>query len=91
MDTNQVKADNFSVTGLFVFDKTNNGYTGTFAELPWVVAEGSNREEVQANLFEALRHMLEFSKEEMEAKMDQHVIEDSFPIVEKMTFKMEVA
>ncbi|WEK17615.1 MAG: hypothetical protein P0Y49_12500 [Candidatus Pedobacter colombiensis] len=88
MNSNQVKSDFFSVTGLFVFDETNNGYTGTFAELPWVIAEGGSREEVQANLFEALR---EFSKEEMEARVDQNVIEGSFPIVEKMIFKMELA
>lgn len=75
-----------SLTAIFVQDPTDKGYTGYFAEMPEVIAEGETEEEVQSNLFEALNIMLKFKKEEP----DSYNAIAGVGVIER-TFELEVA
>ncbi len=77
-----------SFTAIFVQDPNDKGFTGFFAELPEVVAEGDNEEEVQQNLFSALEIMLRFNKEEME---ENNKVIHGHSGVSTKTYQLEVA
>jgi predicted RNase H-like HicB family nuclease len=59
------KGSTISITGVLIEDPETKGYTAYFAELPEVIAQGSNKEEAKANLFDALKTILDFKREEM--------------------------
>lgn len=49
----------FEITGIFVQDPTDLGYTGFFKEIPEAVAEGDSMEEAVNNLLSTLPLVLE--------------------------------
>jgi predicted RNase H-like HicB family nuclease len=58
-----------NLTGVLIKDNENNGFTGYFAEMPEAIAEGDSPEETTINLFEALKSIFEFKKEEMQERL----------------------
>jgi predicted RNase H-like HicB family nuclease len=58
-----------TLTGVVVQDKATKGYTGYMLEIPEVIAEGNTREEVENALFENLKAVIEFRREDSENEM----------------------
>lgn len=57
-----------TLTGIIVEDATE-GFTGYLLEIPEVIAEGNTPEEVQTALFENLKIVMEFKREDSEVEL----------------------
>lgn len=57
--------NHLQLNAVFV-EAQEGGYTGYFVEFPEAIAEGETQLEVEANLVEALKIVLEYKKEENE-------------------------
>lgn len=55
--------NHLSLTAIFVEDP-QGGFTGYFAEIPEAIAEGETEKEVEANLLNSLKTILEIRREE---------------------------
>lgn len=75
-----------TLTGIVVQDKTTQGYTGYLLEIPEVIAEGNTSEEVEAALFENLKIVLEFRREDFENDLKNQGGDYS-----KKSFELELA
>jgi len=62
----QENENTLTLTGVVVQDKSTNGFTAYLLEMPEVIAEGNTSEEVEAILFENLKTVLEFKREDFE-------------------------
>lgn len=58
--------NHLQLTAILVEDP-QGGFTGYFAEIPEAIAEGETEAEVETNLFEALKIILDFRREESAA------------------------
>lgn len=76
-----------SITGLFIQDPDDKGYTGFFNELPEAVAEGDTIEEAVENLFLSLQAILEAKKEIIKEEL---LLQDEKGTIAK-TFEFELA
>lgn len=47
-----------------IIESQQGGFTGYFSEFPEAIAEGENEEEVQKNLFEALKEVISYRRNE---------------------------
>ena len=56
------KKVSISLTGILIKDETDQGYTAYFAEFPEAIADGGSIEQVQENLIDAFKIMLETRK-----------------------------
>lgn len=54
--------DNLQLTGVFVQDPANNGFTAFFSQLPNIIAEGDTEEEATQNLIQTLQSVFEHQK-----------------------------
>lgn len=54
--------NHLQLNAVFV-EAQEGGYTGYFVEFPEAIAEGENQAEVETNLVEALKMVLEYKKE----------------------------
>ncbi len=52
-----------SFTSVYIADPKGRGYTGYFAEFPFLTAQGATKEEVIQNLISSLKDILKFNKE----------------------------
>lgn len=57
------KTTTITLTGLFVSDKKEGGFTGFFSQLPGAVAEGDTVDETAKNLLHTLSIMLKVENE----------------------------
>lgn len=71
-----------TLTGIVVQDEVSKGFTGYMLEIPEVIAEGSTPEEVEAALFENLKTVMEFKREDFgnEVKGDGKFSTKSFEL-----------
>ncbi len=51
--------NNFQLTGIFVQDPIDKGFTAFFAQLPNIIAEGDNEEEATRNLIQTVQSVFE--------------------------------
>lgn len=58
-----------TLTGVVIQDSSTTGFTGYMLELPEVIAEGNTPEEVQKTLFENLKLVLEFRREDFQHEL----------------------
>lgn len=58
-----------TLTGVVVQDKSTNGFSAYLLELPEVIAEGNTEKEVEEALFENLKTVLEFRREDFESEL----------------------
>ena len=83
----KIEKARMSLTAIFFKDPDDGGFTGFFAEIPEVIAEGDTIEEVEEMLFQTLpmamseRYLVGYPIENTEAKL--------IPI--KKTFNFELA
>ena len=61
----QTVAQSISLTGIYVQDPHDKGFTAFFAELPNIVAEGDTEDEATKNLFSLVQVVFEHQKNEM--------------------------
>jgi predicted RNase H-like HicB family nuclease len=65
-----MKQDNnkitITLTGVVVQDQSTKGFTAYMLELPEVIAEGNTEQEVEEALFDNLKTVLEFRREDFE-------------------------
>lgn len=54
-----MKAQNFQLTGIFVQDPIDKGFTAFFAQLPNIIAEGDTEEEATKNLIQTVQTVFE--------------------------------
>jgi predicted RNase H-like HicB family nuclease len=66
METSESNKTKLSLTGIFVQDKLDNGFTAFFAEFPEAVAEGDDQKEAEQNLFNSLITILDVKKEQQQ-------------------------
>jgi predicted RNase H-like HicB family nuclease len=80
MDNNVVKL-RLKLNGVFIEDK-GGGFSGFFAQIPEVIAEGETEEEVTRNLFEAVQNAWESIKDDVQDKIIEkdNVIEKEFDL-----------
>ena len=58
-----MKNKSLQFTAVFTADSKGRGYTGYFAEFPYVTAQGVTKEETEDNLISSLQDILKFNKE----------------------------
>ena len=71
-----MSTNNIELTGIFVKDPNDNGYTAFFAQLPNIIAEGDTENEATENLIHTVQTVFQHQKN-MEIKQD-HVITKQF-------------
>jgi len=54
-----MEAQNFQLTGIFVQDPIDKGFTAFFAQLPNIIAEGDTEEEATKNLIQTVQTVFE--------------------------------
>lgn len=54
-----MEQNNFQLTGIFVQDPNDKGFTAFFAQLPNIIAEGDTEEEATRNLFQTVQTVFE--------------------------------
>lgn len=63
-----------------IIQSQQGGYTGYFSEFPEAVAEGETEDEVQKNLFEALREVLSYRRSQPTKKAGESSFEFNLEI-----------
>ena len=54
--------NSFQLTGIFVKDPNDNGFTAFFAQLPNIIAEGDTEEEATNNLIQTVQTVFEHQR-----------------------------
>ena len=54
-----MEQNNFKLTGIFVQDPNDKGFTAFFAQLPNIIAEGDTEEEATRNLIQTVQTVFE--------------------------------
>ena len=55
-------SNNLQLTGIFVQDPHDKGFTAFFAQLPNIIAEGDNEEDATKNLMQTVQTVFEHQK-----------------------------
>jgi predicted RNase H-like HicB family nuclease len=54
--------NNLQLTGIFVQDPIDKGFTAFFAQLPYIIAEGDNEQDATENLIQTVQTVFEHQK-----------------------------
>jgi len=71
-------AGSINLTGVIIPDETVGGYTGYFAEIPEVIAEGNTMDELRENLLQALITVWDVKKEQYLENQDLGIQTEDF-------------